>query len=157
MSSLNRRYRTDQNKEVDGITIEYTDMDGNVQAWFKCRRPGGRNVDFNKALNRRLREHRKELQVLQDNPDDPKAQHVVTRAYAEAYADAVILDWGGDIEGPHGVNPVPCTFDNIVWLFSVDCPDLFEDLQNQLSRRSRWQPEDKEAASKNSKAASNTN
>jgi hypothetical protein len=151
--SLNKLFRTDRQKEVDGITINYTDEEGNVLAWFKCKRPGGRNVEFQKALNRRTRQHREELQDQDENEADPKFRRIL----AEAYADAIILDWGGDIEGPDGKTPAPCTHENIVWVLSEDCPDLFDDLRMRLSNRLAWQARQKEAASKNSKPASSTN
>lgn len=150
--SINSRFRTDANKENTGVTIEYTDIDGNVEAWFKCRRPGGRNTEYQKALNRLLREYRAEIQ----ENDDKVNERLLNRIQAEVYAEVIILDWGGDIEGPDGSKPASCTKENIVWLFTEDCPDLFADLQNRLSMRSVWRPEDKAAAAKNSEAASGT-
>jgi len=150
--SINKQYRTDKSRETDGVTIEYADTDGNVEAWFLCRRPGGRNMDFQRALNKRLRKYREAIQEM----DEEEQEDLLTKIYAEVYAETVILDWGGDIEGPDGTNPAECTQENIVWLFHEDCPDLFENLQMRLGRRNIWQPEDKEAAEKNSETVSST-
>lgn len=150
--SINARYRTDRTRETEGVVINYRDLDGNVLAWFKCRRPGGRNVEFQKTLNRHLRKHRQELESLEEKDQEELLQKI----QAEVYADAVILDWGGDIEGPNGENPAECNRENIVWLFAEDCPDLFENLRFRLDRKSTWQPEDREAAVKNSETASGT-
>ncbi len=151
--SINDLYRTDESCEINGVPINYEDqVTGEILCWFKCRRPGGRNTEYQKVLNRLLREHRAELQ---DN-DEKDNEQLLNHIHAEVYAEVVILDWGGDIEGLNGSNPAECTKENIVWLFTEDCPDLFADLQNRLSRRSVWRPEDKEAATKNSEAASST-
>ena len=151
--SINSLYRTDESREVDGVTINYEDnATGGVLCWFKCRRPGGRNVDFQAAINRKLRKHRQELQGMGDEAQEK----LMRKIQAEAYAETVILDWGGDIEGPNGEAPPECTQENIVWLFTEDCPDLFENLQTRLSFRNTWRPEDKEAAAKNSETASGT-
>jgi len=150
--SINKQYRTDKSRETDGVTIEYADTDGNVEAWFLCRRPGGRNMDFQRALNKRLRKYREAIQEM----DEEEQEDLLTKIYAEVYAETVILDWGGDIDGPDGTNPAECTHENIVWLFHEDCPDLFENLQMRLGRRNIWQPEDKEAARKNSETVSST-
>jgi len=143
--SINRQYRTDRNRETEGVTIEYTDAEGNVLAWFKCKRPGGRNAEFQKVLNKKLREHRQEMSTV----DDLAKEKLLNRIYAEVFAEAVILDWGGDIEGKDGNSPAECTYENIVWLFLEDCPDLFDNLQMRLNTRQPWRPEDKEVAAKN--------
>lgn len=143
--SLNKKFRTDKELETEGITIEYEE-NGEVIAWIKCRRPGGRNSLFSKTLSEKIRENRQAL-----SGDESGA--VENRIMAEVYADAVILDWGGDIEGPDGENPAPCTRDNVIWLLTDEAPDLFRDLQDRLARRKNWQREDE---IKNSKAASAT-
>ena len=150
--SINSQYRTDKRRETEGVVIKYTDSDGNVICWFRCRRPGGRNIEFQKTLNRYLREHREELQTLSDQ----EREALLAKIQVKVYAESVILEWGGDIEGPNGEVPPECNFDNIFWLFYEDCPDLFENLQIRLSTRSTWKRADKEAAAKNSEAASST-
>ena len=147
--NLNKRYKTDKSKELEGTVIDYTDDLGNVIAWFKCKRPGGRNTEFQKVFNRKLKENRQEI-VANENED------LSNRILAEVFAEAVILDWGGDIEGPDGEMPAECTKENIIWLFSEEAPDLFRDLSKRLEYRSRWQAEEKAGAGKNSKPVSTT-
>jgi len=143
--SLNKKYKTDKGLETEGIRVEYKE-DGKVLAWFKCRRPGGRNDLFQKTMSKKFRENRQALQ------SDDSGQLEV-RLFAEIYAEAVVLDWGGEIEGPDGEIPAACTYDNIVWLLSEEAPDLFIDLQSRLQSRKSWQREDE---AKNSEAASAT-
>lgn len=145
--SLNAKFRTEKTLEQEGITIEYED-DGEVLAWFKCRRPGGRNSLFTKTFSDKLRESRQALAADEDGT-------VENKLLAEVYADSVIIDWGGQIEGPDGEIPPECNPKNIVWLFTEEAPDLFRDLQNRLSIRRNWQNREDEA--KNSKPASTTN
>lgn len=144
--SINKRFRTNKALEQDGVTIEYEEG-GEVIAWFKCRRPGGRNSLFQKNLSSKLRENRQALAADEDGS-------LENQIMAEVYADAVIVDWGGDIEGPEGENPATCTRGNVIWLFTDEAPDLFLDLQNRLNARKNWQREDEV---KNSKTASTTN
>ena len=145
--SLNKRFRTNKELEAQGINIEYKEGD-DVLAWFKCRRPGGRNSLYQKTWSKKLRENRQALE--RDDAGDLDA-----RLLAETYAEAVIVDWGGEIEGPDGTIPAECTRENIVWLFTEEAPDLFRDLQLRLQMRTNWQ--DKEGEAKNSGSASSTN
>lgn len=147
--SINDRFRTSKDKELSGITIEYRNEKDEVEAWFKCKRPGGRNTEYQKVLNRKLREYRQDLAQDKDNS-------LQDRLIAEVFAEAVILDWGGDIEGPNGEKPPECTYENVVWLFADECPDLFESLQRRLDLRDNWQEENKRVAAKNSETASTT-
>lgn len=145
--SLNKKFKTNADLEKDGVKVEYEE-NGEVIAWLKCRRPGGRNRLYQKALSRKLRENRQALAADHDGTLD-------ARILAEVYAESIVVDWGGDIEGPDGSNPCPCTFENVVWLFIEEAPDLFIDLQNRLTLRSNWQ--DREDEAKNSKTVSSTN
>jgi len=148
--SLNKLYRTSSNLEKEGVVINFP-SDDNPLAWMRCRRPGGRNVKFQKAMNARLREYRKDLQ---DNEGSESKEF--QKVLALVYADAVIVDWGGNIEGPDG-KFLELNHDNVVWLLTEDCPDLFLDLQRRLEVRLRWQEENRKAAGKNSQTASATN
>ena len=103
-------------------------------------------------MNKHLRRHRKNFETM----DEKESADLMKEIAVEVYAESIILDWGGDIEGPNGENPPECTKENIIWLFTEDCPDLFENLRMRLDRRSTWRPEDKEAAEKNSETASVT-
>jgi len=144
--SLNKRFRTNKEIEEAGIRVEYKDGD-EVYAWIKCRRPGGRNSLFQKTLSKKLRENRQALEQDDDGSVD-------NRLLAETYAEAVVVDWGGEIEGPDGEVPAACTKENIVWLLTEEAPDLFRDLQVRLQSRSNWQ--DKAGDAKNSESASST-
>ena len=147
--SINSRFRTSEDREINGIVLEYTNEAGEVLAWFKCARPGGRNIEFQKSMSKRMLEFKGQLQ--------DGNQSLYNKILAQVFYDAVILEWGGDIEGKDGENPAELTEENVVWLFTKDCPDLFEDLQSRLEVRKQWQDEAVESAAKNSKTASATN
>lgn len=144
LMSLNKKFGTDKQLEQDGVIISYEDA-GKQIAWIKCRRPGGRNSLFQKVLNQKLRDNRQGLAADEDGSLDH-------RLLVETYAEAVIVDWGGEIEGPDGEIPAACTRENAVWLFIEEAPDLFRDLQARLQSRRNWQAREDEA--KNSGAAS---
>lgn len=141
--SLNKLYRTDKSRELEGLTVEYVDTEGNLLAWFKCKRPGGRNHNYNLALSRKLRQNRKALHKA----SDAEKEEILRKIQAEVYAETIVTDWGGDLEGPNGESPMECTRDNIYWLFADDCPDLFDNLQARLNLQSLWTEEADEEVS----------
>jgi len=140
--SLNKLFKTDKALETEGIVIEYKE-NGKVIAWFKCKRPGGRNSEYQRILTEKIKENRQELFGDQTGELEKKIM-------AEVYAEAVILGWGGEIYDSEG-NPAVCAKDNIVWLLIDEAPDLFIDLQNRLADRDKWQ---REVETKNSRTAS---
>jgi len=144
--SLNKKYRTDETLEKEGVVVEFTE-NGEVFAWIKCRRPGGRNSLFHRVRAQKERENRQALAA----DEDGTLEH---RLLVETYAEAVIVDWGGNIEGPNGEIPAACTKENIVWLFTEDAFDAFRELQARLISRTNWQAKEEEA--KNSDAVSAT-
>jgi len=131
--SLNEYFRTDKSLELEGLKIEYADTEGDVLAWFKCRRPGGSNHEYPLLFSLKLREAEEDFKGM----SDVQIEEAVRRIKAQVYADVIVMAWGGDIQGPDG-KVMECSKENVYWLLAEDCPDLFDDLQARLNMISNW-------------------
>ncbi|MGQ0664604.1 MAG: hypothetical protein ACT4P2_13710 [Pseudomonadota bacterium] len=136
-----QQFTTDPVLETEGIVLDYGDFK------ITIARAGGANRKFGKALDAKLKPHRRQIEL--GTLDDKLA----TRLMAEAYAEAVVRGWSGmtDADG----HPLPFSRENAVQLLS-DLPDLFRDVQEQASRIALFRRQSLEDSEKNSATASGT-
>lgn len=131
MTSPFKQFATDENLEQQGIVLDYGDYA------VKIKRAGGANQRFGKVLEAKQKPHRRQIQNETLNED------VAKRLLAEAYAEAVILNWGhrktpdGEIEWGHmpdaDGNLLPCTKPHVVETL-VALPEWFADIREQASK-----------------------
>lgn len=127
--SMYDKFKTDENREVNGIILDYGD--------FRVRvaRAGGQNKRYAKVLEAKSRPYQRAIQTETINFE---LQLSILR---EVYAESVILKWetlvGGDwkegIEGEDG-KLLPVTVPNLVATFEA-LPDLFSDIRAQADRQ----------------------
>lgn len=126
-------FGTDKELEKKGVVIKYDE-----ELWVKCARPGGANKRYNKMLEALSKPFRRAIAT--NTLSNDKANELLM----EAYAKAVVIDWGGDALTDDAGNPIPCNPENIMQQFK-DFPDFFEDLKEQLSGITLFKLEQAEA------------
>lgn len=121
--SIYKLFGTDQNLERNGIVLEYG------EATFTVARAGGANKKFQSCVERKMRPYRSAINA------GTMDQKVAERLLAEAYAEAVILDWEGVTYPPGDEQegqPMPFTKENCVRVLLIPgMGDLFLDIQEQ--------------------------
>lgn len=139
-------FKTDAALEKEGIWIEYG-TDGEKAMRIKIARAGGKNTEFNKALEKATKPYRKQIQsgVLDDGTAD--------KLFKNVFADKVMLGWE-NISDPDG-KPMKFTKDNVLKLFE-DLPDLFQDLREQSTNSTLFREEVRETDLGNSGKSSAT-
>lgn len=114
MSSLYKRFKTDEKAETEGVLLDY-----GTAGRFRIARAGGSNRDYVKAIEKMNRKYRRQIQL------ETLEDAVATRVLQEIYADTIVLGWEGvsDAEG----KPLDFTRENCLKLFE-DLPDFFRDI-----------------------------
>jgi len=121
--------------ETRGVWIDYG------CAKFKLARAGGDNKKFLAAMTRLAEPHKQAIAHNTLSEDDSRAM------LAQAYAEAVILDWEG-VTDENGA-PLQFSVSNAVKLLK-DLPDLFIDLKEQAEQMTNFREGVREEAAKNS-------
>ncbi len=124
MTSLQQLYATDESKEAEGFWHEITDTIS-----IRMARAGGMNSRFAKALEQKIRPHRRKI----ENEDmDITLANTIMR---EVFAETVVMDWKGvnDDEG----KPLPCTKENVLNILT-ELPDLFAELREVAGRQANF-------------------
>lgn len=138
--NLYKMFKTDEHYEKEGIDLIYGDNSKGNQIRIKVARAGGANVKYAKALERRTKPYRRQIQ---NETIDPKfAEQLIM----ETFAESVILGWDG-VEDEEG-NDMPFSFENCIKLFT-DLPDLWADVQAQSQKVALFRQEVREEDLKN--------
>jgi len=134
-------FATSTEIERGGVLLDY--------GAFKIRiaRAGGANRKFASVLEAKLKPYRRQIQT--ESMDD----EVATRLIIEAYAESVVIDWEGVVDGAG--TPLPFAKENVIKLFT-DLPDLFRDVQEQATKASLFRAAEVEEDEKNSATVSPT-
>ena len=134
VSNVFAMFGTDANMEKTGIWLDYGPFR------IRVARAGGSNHKFSKALEIVSKPYRRaiEREILSEE----KGIEILVTAYARG----IILGWDG-VTDENGV-PLDCTEKNIIWLLTK-LPDLFKDIQEQASKFSNFQLQDREDDAKN--------
>lgn len=109
--SLYKRFKTDPDKEKEGMPVRFDDT-----TVITVARAGGGNKKYVKAMERVQRK----LNVRQ--PDNSESMEILR----EVYADTVILSWEGVVD-EDGI-PMLCDKPNKIKLLH-DLPELFTELR----------------------------
>lgn len=138
--NLFKQFGTNKNLEKEGVFLDYGLNENGKPIRFKIARAGGSNIAFQKALEAKLRPHRRALQA--DMMDEALAERIMR----EVYAVTIVLCWEGvtDADGKE----LPFSKANVVKLFEM-IPDFFREIQEQSHKISTYQNEELEADVKN--------
>lgn len=126
--SLYAQFKTDPKLEAEtGVLLDY-----GTAGKILIHRAGGANKKFSAVLQAKLKPHRRQIdaKTLEDE--------TATRLMAEAFAEAVIVDWEG-VKDEAG-NDLPFTKANVVKLL-VDLPEFFKNLQDQAGDAANFRAE----------------
>jgi hypothetical protein len=124
-------FGTDKALEKEGIVLDY----GPFQ--IRIARAGGANAKFARVMEVKLRPYRRALDA------GTLDEEIAKRLIAEAYAEAVVLDWE-NVTDENGQS-MDCTVPNIVKLF-LDLPELFADVQSQATKAALFRKAEVEEA-----------
>jgi len=150
MASPYSLFKTDPNKEVQGVIINYGD-----EAWFRIARAGGANKAYLKAMADRLKPFRRQIQT--ETMDEKVADSLVM----EVFVDTVLLGWGSKvpaldgegttdvdyIEGENGQR-LDFTRENAIKVLT-DLPELYRELRAESERLGTFTAVVKEGDAKN--------
>lgn len=146
--SIYDTFKTEPTVEQSGIRLKYGDTH------ILVARAGGANSKFRKVFKAKLKPFRR--QIDSNTMDDKDADRIM----AEAYAEAVVLNWYGRVVDKDGVETwVPTiegkdgsrmdfTVENVTKLF-LDLPELFADVQLMANQAANFRAAEIEADLKN--------
>lgn len=124
-------YATNHDVESEGAVRDFGDF------WIKLARAGGSNKKYSKALRKTTAPYNRAID-LGKLPDELANKLMVT-----VYAEAVVLDWGGDgMVDPDG-QPLPCTKENVVRVLT-ELPDLFAEVRKAAEGMELFQQANRE-------------
>lgn len=133
--SLYKSFKTNKKLEkTEGIWFAIE------EAQFKCKRAGGSNDAFTKAV-------RKYNQKRRAVASGAVSREESDRELAQIYADHVIMDWKGVTDEKD--KPLEFTKENVIKLL-VDLPDLFDALAIYCSGYDNFLDDEAKAVAKNS-------
>lgn len=141
--SLSKIFKTDTDKESQGVAISYsTDEHGNTPT-FWIRRSSSSNTAYQKALERLTKPHASELRT---GVMSRKAQDELMR---EAFIQGCLVRWDAipfsDLEGDETLTGyAPFTHDNARKLFK-NLPELYVDLQEKAAGLALFRADELEA------------
>lgn len=150
MTSPFKQFATDEALEKEGIVLDYGDYA------VKIKRAGGANRRFAQVLEAKQKPHRRQIQ------NETLPEDVARKLLAEAYAEAVILNWGhrkdpdseiqwGHLPDEEG-NLLPCTPPHVVATL-IALPEWFADIREQASKVALFRRQEIEDTAGNSAAA----
>lgn len=133
--SAYKMFKTDSQREVEGITLDYGDFQ------IKIARAGGSNVEFARCLERITKPHQA---AIKNGVLDPKVGETIMR---QVYAESVILGWTG-MKDESGKD-LPFNLKNVLKVLE-DLPVLFQDIQEQAGKFALFRKHLQEELTKNS-------
>lgn len=130
---LRSAYKTNIELEKSGITLHYP----HLSIKLLCRRAGGSNTSYNKAMEEVARTHKQAManDLLSEEKGraiiyDVYARHVILKVWSDPIGNDIEEDYAPGIEGADG-EIVPATPEAIVAAF-YDVPQLFLDIKNDV-------------------------
>ena len=128
-------YSTDSKLEEDGINVDFGDY-----GIFVVARSGGANEKFLKAIERKSRPYRRQIDSGDIDLD------IMNRLIMETMAESVILNWSG-VKGRDGKN-LKFSPETCLKLFE-DLPDLYAALRDESQKLANYRALEIEEDSKN--------
>lgn len=141
-SGLYSRYWSNKDKEVQGVALtldEVVNEDGTIPTFY-CKRAGGSNVDYDKALDVARAPYKSA--IAQKKLSMEQSLEILV----DAFATTVLVRWE-NVYGKDG-SLLDFTVDNVKQLFR-DLPDAFLQLSSKASSVQSFQDEVVEAEVKN--------
>ena len=128
-------FKSDVDRERNGLWLDYGDA-----GEFLVARAGGSNREYEKALSRITRPHKRALEA--EAIDNAKAFDLMKQAFAEA----VVLDWRGvtDEQG----NEIPFSKEKCLWLLR-ELDDLFQAIREDAHKATLYRASLREEAAGN--------
>lgn len=139
--NLYTMFKTDEKHEKQGVWIEYGRTAPTAEApeglpiRIKLARAGGKNVGFNKALEKATRPYRKQIQA------GSVSTETIEALYRECMVDHVIIGWENVSDATGAV--LPYNRANVLRVLT-DLPDLYRDLKEQSNDMSLFREEERE-------------
>lgn len=141
MASIYKKFETNKDRELKGITVEYHDDDKPEEppAKFMIARAGGSNIEYAKMLDRETKPYRRSLAA------GTVAVSTMQKISRKCFIHTCLIGW----ENVFGKDGAPIVFskEEATKLFE-DLPDLAEDLMTQSSNASLFRY-DEDVDSKN--------
>lgn len=138
--SLFEQFKTDADKEKNGVRIEYGANADKTVPTFIISRMSKVNKKYTKAIEVSTRPYRRQIE-LEIFPED-KAVELMKKVFV----DTVLLGWE-NVQDENGVL-IPFNRDNALELFGK-LPELYEDLEAQAKKAALFRVEAQEAEAKN--------
>lgn len=140
--SLYKKFKTDENKEVNGFRVELTEavnQDGSIPVFIVGRIHEG-NVNYSRAVDRASRPHRRQIQL--GVFDNQKAERILR----DVFIESVLLGWE-NVQDEKG-NKLPFNKENAIKLFD-DLPDLYKLLRSEAAEFENFKVSEREEDAKN--------
>lgn len=145
--SLTKQFKTNQSKEVSGVTIDYgTNEDGST-IQFILSRMSRSNTAYTKCLELATRPYRRQIEMK--TLDDATA----TKVFIDVFVKTILKGWNNvllsDVTGnPDDEGFAPFNESNAIQLMNR-LPDLYDDLQEQAKSAQLFKDESLEIEAKN--------
>ncbi len=138
--SLYSQFKTDADREIKGILLEYGKNEDGTTVGIKVARAGGANKRFEKLMEGQTKPVRRQIQ--NETIDNEAILAICYRVWAQT----VVLGWE-NVQDEAGKD-LPFTVENCIKVFN-DLPDLFLDIKEQTMRSALFRVEVLEGAGKN--------
>ncbi len=141
MNGLYAQFATNDKEEADGVWLEYgmtaptPEAPEGLPIRIRIARAGGKNLDFNKALEKATKPHRKALAAGSMSLD------LLENIYRAVFIAHCVKGWQ-NVSGRDG-KPLAFTGDNVLQVFK-DLPDLYSDVKEQANSLSLFREEERE-------------
>ncbi len=138
--SLFSQFKTNPDREVKGILLEYGQNEDGTTIGILVARAGGANKRFEKRMEGETKPVRRQIQ------NETIESAAVLKILHKVWAETVVLGWE-NVQEEDGT-PIPFTVASCVDLFER-LPDLFLDIREQSQRMALFRAEVLEGAAKN--------
>lgn len=137
---LYSNYKTDVNKEVNGVPVEFGTNDDGTVITFILSRMGASNKQYVKALEAAQKPFRRQIQL------GTLPQETNERIFREVFANTVLKGWVNVRD--ENEQDLPFNFVNAIKVLT-DLPDLYDDLFRQANTIDLFRSEALEEDAKN--------
>lgn len=141
LSSLFKQFKTNADREINGIEVKYDANADGSQPTFIIARIGAANRAYMKTLDRNLRPHRREVQL---GTLDIETDYKLT---LDTFVDEILKGWSHVLN--EDGSPLMYNRTNAIALMKL-LPDLYIDLRSRASEAANYRDAELEGEAKNS-------
>lgn len=138
--TLYKQFKADSDAEANGVWLTYGETDDKKPIRFLVARAGGSNIRFNKALEKKSRPYRRQIQSGTILPE------TLNQITLEVYCESIILNWE-NVQSEDG-KELSFNKENCMQLMT-DLPDLYDDIVGQSQRLAVFKAEAEKEDAKN--------